>query len=193
MGCALAVQMAADERGRELLGLEIVGIGRHPHPETMTFMAPLTSGEPTVMDRQARTTLRHVLWTPRHLYPAGAATLQSPSVPPGYKGDDLRGWTRSLPQLAAHGTTRPSNGSSSTVTSRDWPTDDEVVAVLAVGLLRLGADPRDHSVGKGIEVCEQAVSIGLSGIQDHLPRTRVEVAADVVVAGRVPVGAYGNA
>jgi len=55
MGCVLAVQMAADERGRDLLGLEIAGIGLRPHAEADTFMGPLTRGAPTEASPTAAT------------------------------------------------------------------------------------------------------------------------------------------
>jgi pimeloyl-ACP methyl ester carboxylesterase len=38
MGCALAVQMAGDERGADLLGLEIAGIGRHHHADAAAVL-----------------------------------------------------------------------------------------------------------------------------------------------------------
>ena len=92
MGCVLAVQMTADSRGQDLLGLEIAGIGLRPHPEAPTFMGPTRPGPAT---------LRDALWTPPHLYPAGAAGALTVSPSPGYEGDDVRGWVGSFPSLAA--------------------------------------------------------------------------------------------
>ena len=100
MGCVLAVQMTADSRGQDLLGLEIAGIGLRPHPEASTFMGPLTRGERRPA-RPAPATLRDALWTPPHLYPAGAAEALAVSPSPGYEGDDVRGWVGSFPSLAA--------------------------------------------------------------------------------------------
>ena len=48
MGCALAIQMAGDERGADLLGLEIAGIGRHHHPRAAAVL------ETRVLDRLGR-------------------------------------------------------------------------------------------------------------------------------------------
>ena len=110
MGCVLAVQMAAGSRGQDLLGLEIAGIGLHPHAEADTFMGPLTRGSragwfmPTGKrgaDGPERGGLRDALWTPPHLYPAGAAGALALSPSPGYEGDDVRGWIGSFPSLAA--------------------------------------------------------------------------------------------
>ncbi len=99
MGCVLAVQMAADSRGQDLLGLEIAGIGLRPHDAADAFMGPLTRG-----GRQAgagRGAFRDALWAPPHLYPAGAAGAVTVSPSPGYEGDDVRGWIDSFPSLAA--------------------------------------------------------------------------------------------
>jgi pimeloyl-ACP methyl ester carboxylesterase len=117
MGCALAVQLAADERGGDLLGLEIAGIGVRPHSGADTFMAPLIRGGPAMASHEmaaekmaaagiARGDLRDALWSPPHLYPAGAAAAlalsSSPgSVSPGYEGGEVRRWIGSLPELAA--------------------------------------------------------------------------------------------
>ena len=107
MGCVLAVQMAADERGRDLLGLEIAGIGLRPHAEADTFMGPLTRGAPTeasptaATEESARVNLRDLLWRPPHLYPAGAAAALALSNSPRYEGSDVRRWIDSFPGLAA--------------------------------------------------------------------------------------------
>jgi alpha-beta hydrolase superfamily lysophospholipase len=98
MGCVLALQMAADERGAGLLGLEIAGIGRRPHPESAGLLdGPLRYGR-----RPARgPAMRQMLWTHGHLYPAGAAAALGLSGTPGYEADDVRGWTATFPLLAA--------------------------------------------------------------------------------------------
>jgi pimeloyl-ACP methyl ester carboxylesterase len=115
IGCALAVQLAADERGRDLIGLEISGIGLRPHTEADSFMGPLTRGEPTAIGPTAvpgtpgtvggpgtvRGNLRDLLWLPPHLYPAGAAAALPLSAAPGYEGGDVRRWIDSFPGLAA--------------------------------------------------------------------------------------------
>lgn len=101
LGCALAIQMAADERGRDLLGLEISGIGLRPHADAATFMGPLTRGEPPVAAAAARANLRDLLWRPPHLYPAGAAAALALSSAPGYEGGDVGRWIGSFAGLAA--------------------------------------------------------------------------------------------
>jgi pimeloyl-ACP methyl ester carboxylesterase len=102
MGCVLAVQMAAAERGAGLLGLEIAGIGRRPHPGAASLMGPpLRDGRRPVPAAADGATMRDVIWTPDHLYPAGAAAALPLSGTPGYEGDDVRGWVGSFPALAA--------------------------------------------------------------------------------------------
>lgn len=96
MGCVLAVQMAADPRGAALLGLEIAGTGRVPHPDA-AFMGPLT----TAGNRPRRTSLREALWTPGHLYPPGTDAVLGYAPAPAYEGTDVRGWIGSFPALAA--------------------------------------------------------------------------------------------
>jgi pimeloyl-ACP methyl ester carboxylesterase len=105
MGCVLAVQMAAGPRGQDLLGLEIAGIGLHPHAEAGTFMGLVAGGSrprPGSGSRDGlRDGLRDALWTPPHLYPAGAARALALSPSPPYEGGDVRGWIGSFPSLAA--------------------------------------------------------------------------------------------
>ena len=103
MGCALALQMAADPRGAALLGLEIAGTGRVPHADA-AFMDSLTSGgppRPGPAARPARVTLRDALWNPARLYPPGAATALGYAPAPDYEGTDVHGWIGSFPALAA--------------------------------------------------------------------------------------------
>ncbi|MGW4911187.1 alpha/beta hydrolase [Streptomyces sp. NPDC004270] len=95
-GSELAVRMAADERGRELLGLEIAGTGRHHHPRSVSF---LEHGDEDL--RRARSRLREALWGVGHLYPPeilGGAGIAAPS--PAYESA-ARGWRHEFPELAA--------------------------------------------------------------------------------------------
>jgi pimeloyl-ACP methyl ester carboxylesterase len=126
MGCVLAVQMAADERGAGLLGLEIAGIGRHYQPRAAAVLRTRMLGggmadgperDWTVSARgdtvrpgdtpdpdgpePLRTVIavRDMIWGPDHLYPAGAASgMSAPS--PGYEGDEVRRWPHDFPALA---------------------------------------------------------------------------------------------
>ncbi|MDO3646897.1 alpha/beta fold hydrolase [Nocardia mangyaensis] len=84
-GCELAVRMAADERGAQLLGIELAGTGREHHPEAIRS---LTAGGPGRGDR-----LRELLWQPSRLYPAevfGGAAIASPG--PAYEATMMPRW-----------------------------------------------------------------------------------------------------
>jgi pimeloyl-ACP methyl ester carboxylesterase len=83
MGCVLAVQMAADPRGADLLGLEIAGIGVRPHAGA------------------GRGNLRDLLWTPAWLYPDEAEAALALSASPRYEGSDVRALSDAFPSLAA--------------------------------------------------------------------------------------------
>jgi pimeloyl-ACP methyl ester carboxylesterase len=100
MGCVLATRMAASPRGAGLLGLEIAGTGRVPHPEA-AFMRPLTSPEGAGARRPRRAALREALWMPESLYPDGAEASLPLAPGPGYEGTDVRGWPGEFPALAA--------------------------------------------------------------------------------------------
>ncbi|SEG84986.1 Lysophospholipase, alpha-beta hydrolase superfamily [Thermomonospora echinospora] len=112
VGCALAVRMAADERGADLLGLEIAGTGLHRQPRADEILLarhqdlldglegrgrrrPATAGAPGA----AGGGLRDLIWGPRHLYPADVAGISSAT--PGYEGVEVEHWRQTLPDLAA--------------------------------------------------------------------------------------------
>ncbi|MES5817650.1 alpha/beta fold hydrolase [Streptomyces sp. RG80] len=97
-GSELAIRMAAEERGRALLGLEIAGTGREHHPRFSARWA--THGELGIR-RPARRRMRDLLWGPSHLYPAdvfGGTAIGAPS--PAYEFE-ARAWVRELVELAA--------------------------------------------------------------------------------------------
>ncbi|MFD6456309.1 alpha/beta fold hydrolase [Nocardia sp. NPDC060220] len=84
-GCELAVRMAADERGAQLLGIELAGTGRKHHPEAISN---LTAGGPGRGER-----LRELLWQPSRLYPTevfGGAAIASPG--PAYEATMMPQW-----------------------------------------------------------------------------------------------------
>ncbi|MFF2846347.1 alpha/beta hydrolase [Streptomyces sp. NPDC058001] len=98
-GSELAVRMAADERGRDLLGLEIAGTGRQHHPRTAEVLESGETDAPRpVRDRNG---LRDLLWGPSHLYPPdvfGGTAISGPT--PAYESE-AQHWTREFPELAA--------------------------------------------------------------------------------------------
>jgi len=98
MGCVLAVRMAAGRRGRELLGLEIAGIGRQPQPLAAAVMGERMQDGPG--RGRTRTALRDILWGPDYLYPGDGAAVTT-SAAPAYEGGEVRRWMRDFPGLAA--------------------------------------------------------------------------------------------
>lgn len=130
MGCSLAVQMAADDRGAGLLGLEIAGIGRQYQPSALaalgarmrsatadrtanrTASATADGTASSTTDGTARGTaegteqagtgsaIADMVWGPAHLYPPDAASGLY-SPGPGYEGDEVRRWPGEFPGLAA--------------------------------------------------------------------------------------------
>ena len=94
-GCELTMRMAADERGSDLLGIELAGTGRHYHPAAREILKTAT--------RERRPSgMRDLLWSPEHLYPPevlGGATV-CPSAP-AYEDQMVSDWARqTFPTLA---------------------------------------------------------------------------------------------
>jgi pimeloyl-ACP methyl ester carboxylesterase len=155
MGCSLAVRMAADERGAELLGLEIAGIGRHYQPRAAAAMGTRRLHRP-----ETGNAMREVIWGPDHLYPAGAASCIHSPVP-GYEGDEVHSWPRDFPALAARVRipVRYSLGDHEAV----WRAGAEALADVAA---LFTASPRvvtEEQAGSG-----HNLSLGLSAMAYHL-------------------------
>ncbi|OBI09905.1 alpha/beta hydrolase [Mycobacterium scrofulaceum] len=94
-GCELTMRMAADERGADLLGIELAGTGRHYHPAAKEILKTAT--------RERRPSgMRDLLWSPEDVYPPevlGGATV-SPSAP-SYEDQMVSDWARqTFPTLA---------------------------------------------------------------------------------------------
>ncbi|WP_280263374.1 alpha/beta hydrolase [Nocardia abscessus] len=94
-GCDLAARMAADDRGGELLGLELAGTGVHKHPEATRVIEEM---------RHTRKAggIRDLLWSPQDIYPPevfGGRSLTAGS--PGYEVAVVRDWPTDFPVLAS--------------------------------------------------------------------------------------------
>lgn len=94
-GCELVIRMGADERGADLLGVELAGTGRHYHPAARDVLNAAT--------RERRPAgLRELLWHPQELYPPevlNGATV-SPTAP-AYEEQMVSTWGRhDFPALA---------------------------------------------------------------------------------------------
>lgn len=94
-GCELTMRMAADDRGVDLLGIELAGTGRRYHPAARDILKTAT--------RERRPLgFRELLWSPERLYPPevlNGATI-SPSAP-AYEDQMVSDWARqTFPALA---------------------------------------------------------------------------------------------
>ena len=94
-GCELTMRMAADERGADLLGIELAGTGRHYHPAARDILKTAT--------RERRPAgLYELLWEPERLYPPevlNGATISGSA--PSYEDQMVSDWARqTFPALA---------------------------------------------------------------------------------------------
>lgn len=120
-GCELTMRMAADERGGDLLGIELAGTGRHYHPAAREMLKTAT--------RERRPSgLREILWEPRKLYPPeviNGATVY-PGAPP-YEDLMVSNWARQdFPALAP--AVRVPVRFSIAEHEKVWQTDDSAMA-----------------------------------------------------------------
>ena len=120
-GCELTMRMAADERGADLLGIELAGTGRHYHPAAREILKTAT--------RERRPAgLRELLWHPERLYPPEVLTgaTVSPTAPP-YEDQMVSDWARqTFPALAP--AVRVPVHFSIAEHERVWQTDDSALA-----------------------------------------------------------------
>jgi hypothetical protein len=95
MGCISGIRMAADPRGRDLLGLDFSGTGLHWSTAVHEATA---AGD----GRLGGSSLRQLIWGHEELYPAGSHRAVRPAVPgTAGEGSDIDGWGEELPRLAA--------------------------------------------------------------------------------------------
>jgi pimeloyl-ACP methyl ester carboxylesterase len=95
-GCELALRMAADERGADLLGIEMAGTGRHYHPAARDV---LKSASPTYRPPE----LGELLWHPTQLYPPDViGGITNSATGAAYEAAMVTAWPRTdFPALAA--------------------------------------------------------------------------------------------
>ena len=120
-GCELVMRMAADERGAELLGIELAGTGRHYHPAAREMLKTAT--------RERRPTgLRELLWHPERLYPPEVLTgvTVSPTAPP-YEDQMVSDWARQTFPALAPAVRVPVHFSIAEY-EKVWQADDSAVA-----------------------------------------------------------------
>ncbi|MDL4816380.1 alpha/beta hydrolase [Actinomadura opuntiae] len=100
LGCELAVRMAADERGRDLLGLEISGTGRHYRPSAARILTGRFRDGASPASRAGA--VRDLVWGGDALYPERIASEAGVLVPgPPHEGGVARSWPHDFPAVAA--------------------------------------------------------------------------------------------
>lgn len=94
-GCELALRMAADERGADLLGIELAGTGRRYRPAAREILKTATR-------ERLPAGLYELLWHPERLYPPNVLNGATISLSaPAYEDQMVWDWARqTLPALA---------------------------------------------------------------------------------------------
>lgn len=94
-GCELTMRMAADDRGAELLGIELGGTGRRYHPAAKEVMRAAAEN-----DRPPG--VRDLLWQPLHLYPPDILRgITNSTAAPAYEREMALNWPHlNFPALA---------------------------------------------------------------------------------------------
>jgi hypothetical protein len=123
-GCELTMRMAADERGADLLGIELAGTGRHYHPAARDLLKTAT--------RERRPAgLYELLWEPERLYPPevlNGATISGSA--PSYEDQMVSDWARqTFPALAP--AVRVPVQFSIAEHEKVWQTDDSALTEIA--------------------------------------------------------------
>ncbi len=95
IGCELAVRLAADDRGTQLLGIELAGTGLQHQPVAHEILGD-------TQRNAAPPGVRKLLWQPSSLYPPdviGGTAIASPT--PSFEGTAVRTWPHDIfPALA---------------------------------------------------------------------------------------------
>jgi pimeloyl-ACP methyl ester carboxylesterase len=168
-GCELVLWMAADERGGDLLGLELAGTGRHWHPAARELLKTAT--------RQSRPAgMRELLWSPERLYPPEILTgvTVSPSAP-AYEDQAVSDWARqTFPALAP--AVRVPVQFSIAEYERVWQTDDSALTEITA---LFSGSPR-FTVNRQPEAGHN-ISLGHTAADYH---AKVFEFADLCVAAR---------
>jgi pimeloyl-ACP methyl ester carboxylesterase len=94
-GCELAMRMAVDGRGTDVLGIELAGTGLIFQPNAKTVLT-----QSVTANRAAG--LRDLLWQPTELYPAEVLTGGLSAPRPAYETATPSNWTeRDFPAIAS--------------------------------------------------------------------------------------------
>ena len=143
-GCELVMRMGADERGADLLGIELAGTGRRYHPAARDILKTAT--------RERRPAgLRELLWHPEELYPPEVLTgaTVSPTAP-SYEDQMVSDWARQdFPALAP--AVRVPVQFSIAEHEKVWQNDTSAMTEIENLVLRLAAVHRASAARRGTQ------------------------------------------
>jgi pimeloyl-ACP methyl ester carboxylesterase len=141
-GCELALRMAADERGSELLGIEMAGTGLKYQTAALDILKAATA-------THRPTGLRELLWQPAHLYPAEVLTgITNSSTGAPYEATMVKDWPRQdFPALAAQ--VRVPVQFSFAEHERVWQSDPKALAEIAAMFTAAPRLVTNEQVGAG--------------------------------------------
>ena len=122
-GCELALRMGADERGADLLGMELAGTGRRYQPARKILETPTRERRPAG--------LRELVWHPERLYPPDilAGATVRPTAP-AYEDQMVPNWRRHDFAALAPAIRVPVQFTVGEY-ERIWETDDSALAEIA--------------------------------------------------------------
>jgi pimeloyl-ACP methyl ester carboxylesterase len=176
-GCELTMRMAADERGADLLGIELVGTGRHYHPAAREMLKAAT--------RERRPSgLRELLWHPERLYPPEILTgvTVSPTAP-AYEDQMVSDWARQTFPTLAPAVRVPVHFSIAEY-EKVWQTDDpaveEITAMFsAVPRFTVHRQPEaGHNISLGHTAAEYHSTV-IAFVEDCLAARSADADADL--------------
>lgn len=94
-GCELALRMTGDDRGTDLLGVELAGTGLRQYPSAAAILSQTTA-------THRPPGLRELIWAPEDLYPADVVNAVGSAGSPPQEGRISVNWAgRDFPALAA--------------------------------------------------------------------------------------------
>lgn len=154
-GCELALRMAADDRGAELLGIELAGTGLRYQDAAQQVLS-------TARPDQRPVGLRELLWEPTSLYPEAVqrGITNTPAGAP-YEAAMVMGWSRAdFPVLA--GRVRVPVRFTFAEHEKIWQSDPDAQRDIRAIFTAAPSFTRNHASGSG-----HNLSVGFGAPEYH--------------------------